>query len=82
MVLLEIIMSKHKVDWPLLFISIGLILLGLLALSWWDPKKKMKDDPGAYNLRQILAFITFTGVGSYELVRFVASLFIGHDPNW
>jgi hypothetical protein len=75
MILLNLLLLIHKIVWPLLFLSIFSLVIGGLCYFWWDPKRKMKDDPGAYNFKMILGAILFTGLGIWMLIKFILIFF-------
>lgn len=68
-----LIKTVSKVQWEYLFLGLMSMAIGLFGLLTWKSKKIMKDDPGAYNLRKILAAIVFIPTAIYGLFEFIKS---------
>jgi hypothetical protein len=75
MTILDSLAGTNKIEWPWLFIGIGLISLGLGLLYIWNPKRKMKDDPIAANFGILFGGIAFILVGLYSLFLFFKEFF-------
>ena len=57
-------------EWKEFWLSIALLVAGVICFLIWDPKLKSSEDPVSGNLRALLGGIVFTLLGIWLLLGF------------